>query len=343
MKILMVGPNAHSKGGIATVIANFKLFYRDNQVFYFDSWKETTRLSTGIQAFFRIKKNVKKMDIDIVHFHVAQKGSFYRKSLLAKRIRKQTRLIFHMHASQFDTFYEDASPRIKKYISKTLDQLDGLVVLSQEWANFYQTITKTPITIIENAVEIPEAVSYESKSTELITLGRIGMRKGSYDTLQLAKRIQPVFPEVKFILYGDGELDTIEQQIKAENITNVYLGGWISKEEQKKIMKKSVLHLLPSYQEGLPMSILETMSYGVPNLTTNVGGIPQVLRDGENGMVVKPGDIDAMFEKLSMFLEDEEFRIKCSLESFKTIKTHFSIVPYFEKWNQLYEDIMIIN
>lgn len=108
-------------------------------------------------------------------------------------------------------------------------------------------------------------------------------------------------------------------------------------------MKKSVLHLLPSYQEGLPMSILETMSYGVPNLTTNVGGIPQVLRDGENGMVVKPGDIDAMFEKLSMFLEDEEFRIKCSLESFKTIKTHFSIVPYFEKWNQLYEDIMIIN
>ncbi|WP_317912526.1 glycosyltransferase family 4 protein [Carnobacterium maltaromaticum] len=340
MNILMVGPNAESKGGIATVIMNFKKHYTDNRVIYFDSWVENRRISSGVQALFRLNKKIKQEQIDIVHFHVAQKGSFYRKALLAKRVRKQTKVIFHMHASQFDTFYAEANPKIKKYIRNTLDQLDGIVVLSEEWAQFYRRITTTKITIIENAVEVSECIDYDSFSKKIITLGRIGKRKGSYDILTLAERISLTFPEITFILYGDGEIDKIKKQIEKRKIKNIYLGGWITKNDQEAVIRGSLLHLLPSYQEGLPMSILETMSFGIPNLTTTVGGIPQVVKDGQNGMATNPGDIDEMFEKLAKFLESKEIRDCYSKEAYRIINSDFSIDSYFKKWNKFYENLV---
>ncbi|WP_231620956.1 glycosyltransferase family 4 protein [Carnobacterium maltaromaticum] len=339
VNILMVGPNTESKGGIATVIRNFKNYYTDNRVIYFDSWVENKRMSSGAQALFNLNNKIKKEQIDIVHFHVAQKGSFYRKALLAKRVRKQTKVIFHMHASQFDTFYDEVNPKMKKYIRKTLDQLDGVVVLSEEWEQFYRTITTTKITIIENAVEVSKSIQYNPCSKKIITLGRIGKRKGSYDILTLAERIAPNFPEVTFTLYGDGGIDKIEKQIKKRGIKNVYLGGWIIKGEQEDVIKSSLLHLLPSYQEGLPMSILETMSFGIPNLTTTVGGIPQVVKDGENSMSTNPGEIDAMFTRLSHFLKNRDVREFYSMEAYKTIKSNFSLDSYFKKWNEFYEKL----
>lgn len=339
VNILMVGPNAESKGGIATVIRNFKKYYTDNKVIYFDSWVENKRMSSGVQALFKLKKKIKQEQIDIVHFHVAQKGSFYRKALLAKRVRKQTKVIFHMHASQFDTFYAEVNPKMKKYIRKTLDQLDGVVVLSEEWAQFYRTITTTNITIIENAVKVSKSIQYDSCSKKIITLGRIGKRKGSYDILALAERIAPIFPEITFTLYGDGEIDKLAKQIKKKEIKNIYLGGWVTKSDQEEIIRGSLLHLLPSYQEGLPMSILETMSFGIPNLSTTVGGIPQVVKDGENSMATNPGDIDAMFKRLSYFLENKDVREFYSTEAYKTIKSEFSLVSYFKKWNEFYKNL----
>lgn len=340
MNILMVGPASESKGGIATVIANFKKKYQGNTVFYLDSWKEDKRLTTSFKSIYIISTKIKEKKIDVVHFHVAQKGSFYRKAILASRVPKETKKLFHMHASQFDMFYENSTSLVKSYIRRTLDSLDGLVVLSEEWARFYETLTHTPITIIENAVEIPEKTDYDSHSTIIITLGRIGKRKGSYDSLQLAKKINPLFPDIQFILYGDGEIEKVTQQIKEENITNVCLGGWIEKEMQESILKASLLHLLPSYHEGLPMSILESMSYGVPNLTSNVGGIPQVLCDGVNGMMVNPGNIDEMFEKLVLFLENDKLRKNYSENAYQMIQENFSIDAYFIKWNQLYKELL---
>lgn len=343
MNILMVGPASESKGGIATVIANFKKEYQGNNVFYLDSWKEGQRLTRSFKSIYTINAKIKAEKVDLVHFHVAQKGSFYRKAVLASRVPKKTKKLFHMHASQFDTFYENSTSLVKSYIRRTLDSLDGLVVLSEEWARFYETLTRTPITIIENAVEIPEKSDYDSQSTTIITLGRIGKRKGSYDSLQLAKKIYPLFPEIQFILYGDGEIDKVTQQIKEENIANVCLGGWIEKEKQQSILKASLLHLLPSYHEGLPMSILESMSYGVPNLTSNVGGIPQVLHDGVNGMMVNPGNIDEMFEKLVLFLENDKLRKNYSENAYQMIQENFSIDAYFMKWNQLYKALLEAN
>ncbi|EUJ33806.1 glycosytransferase [Listeria floridensis FSL S10-1187] len=111
----MVGPESDSKGGIATVISNFKEYYQGkNKIFYLATWEEKHKYYAGIKALFTLRQKIKQEKIDVVHFHVAHKSSFYRKAILARLVPRNVQVVFHMHASQFDTFFKTSSKRTKK-------------------------------------------------------------------------------------------------------------------------------------------------------------------------------------------------------------------------------------
>lgn len=340
MNILMIGPDSNEKGGIATVIKNFGKYSlmstQNYNIHFLTSWMVKNTWKVQVQALLSLRKVIKEHQIDIVHFHVAQKGSFYRKVLLSWFVPKRCRLIFHMHASQFDVFYAKQPLIMKKFVERSLNRMDLIVALSIEWQQFYQSITKTPISIIENAVEIPEEPIYVARdSKKVITLGRVGERKGSYDILTVAQRM----PAIDFFLFGDGEIEKVRNIVEQKKIKNVKVMGWISAVEKEALFSTTDLHFLPSYHEGLPMSILETMSYGIPNMGTNIGGIPQVITK-ESGMLVSPGDVDAMVEQINEFFQSGKLRTSYSKKAREKIEKQFSLHFYFDKWNETYEKIM---
>ncbi|MBC2207707.1 glycosyltransferase family 4 protein [Listeria booriae] len=344
MRILMIGPDAKSKGGIATVIANFKQHFKseDTKISYLATWKEGSlarRMKATLQSILRIRPRIRQENIDIVHVHMAQQGSFYRKSLLILQAKKECRVVLHMHASQFDVFYKKSKPLVQKYIRYILSKPDKVVVLSEEWANFYNNLTTVPVDVIENAVQMPTNNTYNSDAKNIIMFGRIGERKGSYDVLTAARAIGKQFPDVRIYLYGDGELDNVATQIETEQLSNVILGGWINGDEKEQILQNAVLHILPSYHEGLPMAILETMAHGIPNISTTVGGIPQAIQSGQNGVLIEAGDTKQLEDAILAFLEDKETREYYSKEAYKTIQNRFAIEPYQQKWEQIYSDI----
>lgn len=342
MNILMIGPDSTEKGGIATVISNFKQYYnhKDYKLSFLSSWSKEKKWSTQFKAFFLLRQKINQENIDIVHFHVAQKGSFFRKAFLRKLIPKRCKVIFHMHASQFDVFYKKSDWFTRLWIRKILNSIDSIVALSQSWADFYNDITDIPVIVIQNAVYIPEKILYNADSKKIVTFGKVGERKGSYDLLKVAKAVEKKFPEIQFILYGDGETEKIAKQIEIEKIKNVSLGGWINQNKKEAILKNMALHFLPSYHEGLPMAILETMAAGIPNLSTKVGGISEVINQNQNGILTDAGDIDEMVKQLIDFFELEFRREKFSLKARKKIETEFSIENYHRKWNDLYEKVL---
>lgn len=338
MNILLVGPDLNAKGGMATVIRNFLEAETppDLNFYYHKTWSEKWTILTQIIAFFSFRYKIKKNNCQIIHFHVAQKGSFYRKSMLLLLAPKKCKVIFHLHASKFDQFYQNSHRWEKWWIRQIFEQVDQLVVLSQSWANFYQSITTTAIDIIPNAVELPDKNVYDANAEWILTLGRIGQRKGSFDVLEVAKEIAIEFPSIRFVMYGDQENADIDKQIKHEKIYNVYLKHWIGKEEMPEILNQSVLHFLPSYHEGMPMSILETMASGIPNLSTKVGGIPELIQHNRNGYLVDAGDTQAMVETLKKFLKNENYRKKISQKSRETIIEKYGLPAYLLQWNQIY-------
>ena len=339
MNILLIGPDPAAKGGIATVIHNFQKAQAPEDVRFIihTTWSEKGKYWTQFKAFLTFRRHIKKERCQILHFHVAQKGSFYRKSLLLLLAPKHCKTIFHMHASQFDQFYQNSPSWAKGWIRFTLSRVNQLVVLSSSWAAFYQTITDTPIEVLPNAVAVPEESLYDPTAKWIITLGRIGQRKGSFDLLAVAKAMAISFPEVRFMLFGDQENQQVAQQLQEEALTNVFLNEWVATDALPAVFRKAAVHFLPSYHEGLPMAILETMAAGIPNVATNVGGIPELIHSGENGYLVAAGDTQAMIETLSELLQNEERRTNLSQQARETIKKNYALTPYMTSWHKIYK------
>ncbi|AUB51777.1 glycosyltransferase [Enterococcus mundtii] len=339
MNILMIGPSIDAKGGMSTVIKNMYEYEGEDQIKVVSNWHEKHRISLFLKNIFTIRKIIKEEEIDIVHFHVAQKGSFYRKSLLLFLLPKKVKSVFHIHASQFDLFYQEASRRRKRIIRKCLGRADLIVAVSESWQKFYQKITDTPVEFVNNAVKMPQENQYQTTAKRILTLGRIGERKGSYDLLKVAKIVGEFYPEVVFELYGDGEVEHFRQLTR--QLPNIKINGWVDQEEKDELFQRTLLHFLPSYNEGLPMAILETMSYGIPNITTNVGGIPQLIENNEDGLLTEPGDVEEMSHKILQYLEkDATEKARFSEKAFKKVKMDFSLDSYMEKWHRIYVRLM---
>ncbi|EMG28811.1 glycosyltransferase [Listeria fleischmannii] len=303
-------------------------------MFFLTTWHEGSRwnqFKTALASY----RMMRKENVDIVHLHVAQKGSFFRKALFLLGSRKDTPIVLHMHASSFDKFYNGSSKWVQKWIRRIFDKATCVVVLSEEWESFYKKLTKTEIKIIPNAVPIPDESYYNPSATKIITFGRIGKRKGSYDILEVAKRIKVKYPQYQFVLFGDGEVDQMKKRIEEEQIENVTIGGWVTDKEE--IMKDAVLHFLPSYHEGLPMAILETMAAGIPNMASTVGGISQLVKSKENGMLIEAGNIEMMVSELEQYLSNEDSRAILSENARKTVIEKFSMDSYNSTWYKEYQ------
>lgn len=342
MKVLMVGPSKDSLGGISTVIRNIYVAKRDYEVFLMNNWQEDRRNKLFLKNFFKIRKEIKREKIDIVHFHVAQNGSFYRKALLLLHTPKSVKTVFHMHASKFDEFYEESNPIEKFFIKSILNEADLIVAVSESWKNYYETITDTKVIAMNNAVRTSNTNSYNPHSKNVITLGRLGTRKGSYDIIKVAERVYKERPDITFYLYGDGEVEKLEKE--TENMPNVCIRKWLDDEGKEQQFRDTALHFLPSYHEGLPMSILETMSAGIPNLSTDVGGIPTVIKEGVNGYLTKPGQIEEMAEIILCYMNlDDTEKTRISQKAMETIGENFSLDRYVEEWSTVYESLLTVS
>ena len=121
---------------------------------------------------------------------------------------------------------------------------------------------------------------------------------------------------------------------------NVDFPGWVQNDAKDKLFRESKLFLLPSYTEAMPMSILEAMGYGLPIVSTNVGGIPQLVKHGYNGYLYAPGSIDEMSSSIICLLQDEDKVLNFGKNSFDIIKNDYSLGKHIENIIRVYEEII---
>lgn len=330
-KILIVSPEMHEQGGIASVIKTyFDNNLQDGNVTYLSSYKTKNPLGEFVLFWFKFLHNlIVDNGIEIVHIHTSSKGSFLRKSMVmnvAKFFKKKT--ILHIHGSEFKVFYDKSPKIIKKYIKKTFDKTDCIIVLSKQWKEIISQYTdNTNIQIVYNPIKIQEQNDLEKPI--FLFMGRLGKRKGVFDIFEAAKN---VCNEAILDLYGDGDID------KSFAPENVNLHGWASGNEKEEIFKNAGVLLLPSYNEGLPISILEAMSHGMPIISTPVGGITEAVKNNDNGFIIDCGDTKALAEKINV-LCDKDLRKKMGQESFRIVKEKFDVEIIKQRLKEIYNEL----
>lgn len=207
----------------------------------------------------RYRRLLRKQRIDVVHMHVSERGSFWRAALLIWSTPKDMLIIYHTHAAEFDVFFESQSKYVKHLIQRTLNRVNLIVTLGDNWFRYFRELTQADVTILHNAVAVSADMPIvDATSYDVVTFGRIGQRKGSFDIVKVAKEIHELDERITFTLYGDGseeDRQALEREIISANLTHVVrLREWVT--DIREPAGHAMLHFLPSYHEGLPMAML---------------------------------------------------------------------------------------
>ncbi|MCF6235456.1 MAG: glycosyltransferase family 4 protein [Gammaproteobacteria bacterium] len=351
LKIVMLGAHPDATGGISTVVSNWiesgikSLVDFD----YISTLNENApghqalKLHQAIKAYFHFVIRCFK-PIDIVHIHLSSYISFYRKLIFFTTAKfKQSKVIIHLHGSEFKVFYNSGNKLQKKLISWMFDNCDAIIVLSEEWKRFINKITTNKkIVIIYNGASTNKFRGKIDNGEYIVIsfMGRLGKRKGIYDLLEAFKQLTTEYPNAKLLLGGDGEIEKVDDFIKKNNLENsVQLLGWISGERKIEVFRKTDIHVLPSYNEGLPGSILEAMAAGAPIISTPIGGIPEAVIEGKNGYLINPGDILGLKGALEKLCSDKALRERMGKESLALIDNKFNIKTIVNKVFLLYTEL----
>lgn len=339
-QILMA--SSYSQGGIATVVDNFLNNGLDKHVKFFTTYiQASTLLNWLIFPLIWIKFSFNLLfdrNIKIVHLLSADRGSFLRKSLLLLTAKLSgKKVIFNVHSGPKNLFYNDENPFIKPCIKFILDKADIILVLSSQWKeNIESKCSNKNIRILYNPISLKEVNSGENNTVNVLFMGRLGQRKGAYDLVEAAKLIKN--PNVKINMYGDGEVKEIKSIVKENNLENIVnVMGWISGKDVEKAYRNSDIFILPSYNEGLPMSILEAMSYGLPVISTTVGGIPEQVVDNVSGFLINAGDVSAIAEKIELMAQDKSLINKMGLEGRKIVGEKFETGVILKELELIYD------
>ncbi|WP_214835585.1 glycosyltransferase family 4 protein [Exiguobacterium sp. s36] len=353
MNVLMLGSDLNVPGGITRVVKNYyeaglgkkvRLTYHST----YPGKKIIANIIFFVKSLFLLSYMlfVKKSKFDLAHIHMSYKGSFVRKKIIIKILKmKKIPIILHMHGSQFKDFHARSSYKGKMEISKVLNSVDYILALGEEWEVFYKSISETKVISLNNSV-FPKALDFSKKDKKYIsTMGVLSERKGTYDLLEAIKLIDDEIPDsYTFVIAGNGDIEEISTIVKKYGLENrIEITGWISNQEKIDFLyRNSCLYILPSYNEGMPMSILEAMSYGIPIISTDVGSIPSVINK-KNGILIKPGDVNKLAEVIKFLLDNENLREEMTVSNSKKICEEFNIYNSIDSLESIYKKIIAEN
>lgn len=357
-KVCMIVQDKMVKGGIAAVISGYygSVLEKDYDVIYVESYKDggkIAKLLKGIQGYFRFAKVLLIDRPDIVHIHSSFGPSFYRKlPFIYMASWAKVPIINHIHGADFEEFYTNANEKKKALIRKVYNKCTKLIALSEKWKQrLSQIVPEDKIDVIENYSILHEdaltdRVNRLSNHTVLF-LGEIGKRKGCYDIPAVTAEVVKAVSDVKFVLGGAGS-PADEQAVKAlfteRGVSeHAVFPGWIRGKDKDRLLREADVFFLPSYNEGMPMSVLDAMGYGLPVVSTNVGGTPKIVRDGSNGFCCTPGDVKTMAEGISRLLLNTEESHSFGQQSAQIVKEGYSLEWHILKLEEAYESVKMSN
>jgi glycosyltransferase involved in cell wall biosynthesis len=351
--ILTVGPDYKDyRGGIGAILDIYRyIFLKFNFVPTYRSFKKNVfKIFFFIGNLFPLfDKLLTDKKIKIVHIHSSHGASFYRKFIVFYISKKlfQKKVLFHIHSSTFAEFYLNGGRYTKLMVEYLIANVDLVIFVSIYWQLEYSKILGALNTVvINNPVNKPANINSRNRYNQsgvinFLFLGKIGVEKGIFDLVDIIKNHKSEFDsKIKLFVGGDGEVEKFQQIVQESGLQNIIeYAGWVTGENKDSLFLTSDVFILPSYHEGMPVSILEAMSYGLPVLSTKTGGIPEIVENGINGLVYVPQDNAALKDAVCYFIEHPQKVDEFGAASLKKIEAFFP-EAVSTQLGQLYQSIL---
>lgn len=340
-RVLVVATSRKTRGGIASVLNLYERskMWEDFHCHWIPVHRDGNAVRKLCYLLYGFLQYVLLLPFyDIVHIHFSLSNSAKRKYpffRLAKCLGKIT--VIHLHCgSQIDEIWSPVYQRM-------FEQCDCGVLLSESLRKKIEDHIgeSNKLRVIYNPCPIVTEEVHYSKQNHVLFSGTLYEGKGYLDLIRAFGRVAARYPNWKLIMAGNGEVKRARVLATKLGIENqVYLLGWVSGEQKHRAFCEAKALCLPSYAEGFPMAVLDAWAYGLPVLTTPVGGVSDVAIDGINALLFNPGDVNMLSLKLEQIILDGELRERLAQESTKMATGPFSLDTVTRQVSDIYESLV---
>lgn len=299
-----------------------------------------------ILFWIKVLMALKKIKPDIVH---AQSIGVGTSGFLVKSFLKKPYVVWGRGSDVYRSWM------FKKPISKlVLKNADAVIALTEDMKKEIEMICNKNVFVIPNGIDIKrfknlskENIRKRLKITNdekiIIFVGRLEDIKGVKYLIEAMKSIKQKDKNIKLMLVGDGEdrgkLERLVKELDLEE--NVIFIGKVPNEKVPEYMVVSDVFVLPSLSESFGIVNLEAMASGLPIVATKVGGLPEIIKDGENGFLVEPKNTKEITEKVLLLLEDIELNKRIAEKNKEEVKK-YSWGNVAEKLEEVYFEVVAV-
>jgi glycosyltransferase involved in cell wall biosynthesis len=368
IRVLMLGAGLDVQGGITSVE---KLILENTppelQIYHAATFVEGSALQNA-KVFLRaagvLLQTLLQNKADIVHIHFSDRGSTLRKLILAfitLGFRKP--FVLHCHGAAYQEFYAKLPYLAKGLIIAVFSQCAKFIALSESWRDFFLKsfqLAPDQTVVLFNPVELPTEIPCrgDRQPITFVFLGRIGKHGGALDAVRavitMPKQDKGAFDLIRafaalpgqskqaarLVLAGNGEIEAAQHLIEELGLQNqAMVYSWLNAVQRDELLVNADAFVLPSYHEGLPMSMLEAMAWGLPIIVTPVGGIPEVIIHEENGLFVQPGNQTEIAAAMQRLIQDKNLRATLSTAARSTAQL-FDVNNYIHSLLKIYYSII---
>ncbi|PSO16472.1 glycosyltransferase family 4 protein [Bradyrhizobium sp. MOS003] len=281
----------------------------------------------------------------LVHIQISERGSFLRKGLLLLLARSLgMKIVLHHHGAELMPFFTNANVVTRSWVSYVSRSATLNIVLGRRSRDFVVDrigVDPSKIVVLYNAVRNPstqkEIAAHWHSPPLLLMMAHLIPRKGVSEFLQALAQLRKRGINFKAVLAGGGEVLRYQREAASLQLSDLCsFTGWLSAGEAQGLLASANVVVLPSFEEGLPMVILESLSLGKPVITTPVGSIPEVLEDERTCLFVEPGNVDQLTQAIARIIDDQALRATLSGAGRELFLEQFELNNYMKTLVDLY-------
>jgi glycosyltransferase involved in cell wall biosynthesis len=294
----------------------------------------------------------------IVHFHTSRHLAMLKDLLLVAVLKANCRckVVGHIHHASYPSLLIGSSKAGRLLqLQLLMASFDRILLMSESiQRELSQKMSRsglqrftTRARVVHNFIPLPELSEKSGDRSSPVTLffiGNVGVQKGIPDLIESAGALQRAGMGFKLVLAGPFDSPSAGEQMKRRVADlgldqNIRFTGPVFGEEKAALFQAADIFVLPSYGEGVPLSMLEAMSYGLPVVATAVGGIPEVMAHQEMGLLVKPADITALGMALQKLIGSSELRQKMGRLGRRRVEEFHSPARFLSELGAIYAEL----
>jgi glycosyltransferase involved in cell wall biosynthesis len=309
--VVHVAPDPQGRGGMAAVVRGLLASplaerYELESITTHRTGSAPLRLGLALSGYIRLLAWCIRNPDGLVHVHAAVRGSIHRKAiaiLVARALRRPVLVQIHAGPGDIDDFLARLRPAGRGFLRAALARAQSVVSVSEASSGAVAAaFGLRAVGVIANAApEGPDTVEPPPADVALYLGGFEDPAKGGLDLVAALPALLQAAPTLSVRFAGPGEPPAALTGLGGGRVSWC---GWLDADAKARALAEAGIVLLPSRSEGLPVVLLEAMAHGRAVVATRVGGIPEVLRDEIDGVLVDPGDADALVRATAQLSRD---------------------------------------